>query len=139
MAKTIVQKVVFKNTTTKTLYDLYMNAKKHSKVTGAPAVITTKVGTKYSAHGSYITGENLHLIKDKLIVQTWRAQGWDPGDADSVFMIYLEQKGKNVELHAVHSNLPDKHSDHIAKGWFDHYWNQWKLYLAGKPIMRPNM
>ena len=32
MAKTIVQKVVFKNTTSKDLYDLYMNAKKIGKL-----------------------------------------------------------------------------------------------------------
>ncbi|MBK5285208.1 MAG: hypothetical protein JJE25_07370, partial [Bacteroidia bacterium] len=59
MAKTIVQKVVFKNTTPKILYDLYMDSKKHSLVTGGPAVISAKEGTKYSAHGGYIKGKNL--------------------------------------------------------------------------------
>ena len=139
MSKTIIQKIVFKNTTSKILYDLYMNPKKHSLVTGAPAVISAKEGTVYSAHGGYITGKNLHLIKDKLIVQTWRAQGWDKSDIDSTFIINLEQKGNNVVLHAIHANLPDKHSEHIDKGWHDHYWNRWKQHLAGKEITRPKM
>ena len=87
MPKTIVQKIVFKNTTPKALYDLYMNAKKHSKATMAPAIISNKIGEKYSAHGGYITGENIYLIKDKLIVQSWRTKEWAANDIDSTFTL----------------------------------------------------
>jgi activator of HSP90 ATPase len=139
MPKTIVQKVVFKNTTPGVLYNLYMDEKKHSMVTGAPAQISSKEGGKYSAHGGYIEGKNLHLVKGKLIVQTWRASDWSPKDADSTFIINLEQKGKNVVLHAIHANVPDKHAGHLDKGWHVHYWNPWKQVLAGKPIKRPGM
>ena len=58
MAKTIVQKVLFKNTTPQVLYNLYMNAKKHTDATGVPAKISDKEGAKYSAHDGYITGKN---------------------------------------------------------------------------------
>jgi activator of HSP90 ATPase len=136
MAKNIVQKIVFKNTAPKALYDLYMNSKKHSVATGAPAQLNTKVGGKYSAHGSYITGENIHLIKDKMIVQSWRTQEWSKDDPDSTFIIHLEQKGKDTMLHMIHSNLPDKHAESINKGWHVHYWEPWKKYLAGKPIAK---
>jgi activator of HSP90 ATPase len=136
MPKTIVQKVVFKNTTPKDLYDLYMNEKKHSIATGAPAKISAKEGAAYSAHGGYITGKNLQLVKDRLIVQTWRAQGWDKEDTDSIFIISLEPKDKNIVLHAIHANLPDKHAASIDKGWHNHYWEPWKKYLAGKPIAK---
>jgi len=134
MPKTIVQKILFKNTTPKALYDLYMNAKKHSKVTLAPAKITNKAGEKYSAHGGYITGENILLIKDKLIVQSWRTQEWNKNDLDSTFIIELEPKGKNVVLHMAHANLPDKHAESINSGWHKHYWEPWKKFLAGKPM-----
>ena len=77
MSKTIIQKVVFKNATAKDLYDLYMDEKKHSMATAVPARISRKVGGRYSVHNGYITGKNLHLVKDKLIVQTWRAQDWE--------------------------------------------------------------
>ena len=117
MAKTIEQKLVFKNTTPKAVYDLYMNAKLHSHITGGPAKISDKVGSSFSAHGGYITGKNIHLVKDKLIVQTWRSLGWDKNDVDSIFMIKLEPKGKDVILYAVHTNLPDKAVESVSKGW----------------------
>ena len=134
MTKTIVQKVIFKNTTAATLYNLYMDAKKHSQATGGPAKIKDEVGTKYSAHGGWITGKNLHLVKNKMIVQTWRGKDWNKEDQDSVFIIKLEPKGKDTILHATHANVPEKSVDGIKKGWNDHYWNHWKEVLAGKPI-----
>src|SRR5213075_1544174 len=130
MAKNINQKIVFKNTTQKALYDLYMDSKKHSVATGAPAKLSAKEGGKYSVHGGYITGKNLQLIKNKLIVQTWRAEGWGKDDADSTFIILLEPTGKNVVLHATHANVPDKHAASIDAGWHKHYWEPWKKYLA---------
>lgn len=130
MPKTIVQKVVFKNTTAKALYDLYMDAKKHSLVTGAPAKISAKEGSKYSAHDGYINGKNLQLVKDKLIVQSWKAQDWDKEDIDSTFIILLEPKGKDVILHMTHANVPDKHSAGVKSGWNDYYWKPWKKYLS---------
>jgi len=140
MAKNIFHKVVFKNTTAKALYDLYMNSKKHSIATGAPAKLSTKEGGSYSAHDGYITGVNVHLIKDKLIVQTWRTMEWDKTDPDSTFTILLEPKGKNVTLHMIHTNLPDKYAESINKGWYQHYWEPLKLYLKGKPIAKsPSM
>jgi activator of HSP90 ATPase len=139
MAKTMKHKVVFKRTTPKILYDLYMNAKKHAMIAGSPATITAKENVKFSTHGGYITGTTLKLIKDKLIVQAWRAMEWDASEPDSIFMILFETKGKDVVLHAVHANIPDKHYDGIDKGWLSHYWNPWKQHLAGKPITRPTM
>ena len=139
MTKTITQKIVFKNTTANTLYELYMNAKQHSMVTGAPAEISAQEGSKYSTHGGYINGRNLQLVKDRLIVQTWRTQGWEETEIDSTFIIYLEQKGKDVVLQAVHANLPEKHYQSVEKGWQDHYWNLWKQHLAGEPLVFPKM
>ena len=134
MAKTIVQKVLFKNSSPKDLYGLYMNAKKHTKATGAPAQITNEEGADFSAHGGYITGENLKLVKDSLIVQHWRAKDWNIADPYSVFMLYFEPRGHHTTLHVVHANVPDEHADGIEKGWYTFYWHPWKAYLAGKPI-----
>ncbi|MEP6594666.1 MAG: SRPBCC domain-containing protein [Ginsengibacter sp.] len=97
---------MFKNTIAKDLYDLYINSKRHSIATGAPATISAKEDGKYSAHNEWITGENLKLVNDRLIVQTWRAQGWNNKDVDSTFIIFLQPKGKDVVLHAIHANVP---------------------------------
>ena len=93
MSKTIVQEVVFKNTSAAALYELYMDGEKHSIATGAPADISPTEGTNYSAHSGYITGKNLQLITNRLIVQSWRAMSWSADDIDSTFIIYLEPQG----------------------------------------------
>ena len=61
MAKTIIQKIVFKNIPIATLYNTYMNAKEHSASVGVIAKIQNKEGAKFSAHDSYVvTGKNLN-------------------------------------------------------------------------------
>jgi hypothetical protein len=73
MQNTIYQKIIFRSTKTKALYYLYMDSKKHPVATVSPANISPKEGGRYSAHDNYIKGENLQLVKNKLIMQTWRA------------------------------------------------------------------
>jgi len=134
MSKTIVQKVVFKNTTPQQLYELYMDAKKHSAATGTATRISDKEGKSFSAGDGYITGKNLLLVKGHLIVQSWKASDWDKGALDSVFVIRLEPKGKDTVLHATHANVPDEHAAGIDDGWRTYYWEPWKKYLSGKPV-----
>jgi activator of HSP90 ATPase len=135
----IAQKVTFKNTKPKALFDFYMNAKQHSFIAGGPVKVSSKAGAPFSAGGGYITGSSIHTVKDKLIVQSWRGADWAPTDADSVFTIVLEPKGKDTILHAIHANVPKDKAEHLKKGWTDHYWNPWKQHLAGKKIKRPSM
>ena len=138
--KTITQKVVFKNTTPEKLYDLYMDAKLHSLLTGAPAKITKKVGSSFTAHGDYIKGKNLHLIPGKHIVQSWRGKDWKKSDLDSIFMLQFEKQGKDAVLNMVHANIPDDEADGIKSGWTDYYWTPWKAHLAGqKPRKKKSM
>ena len=103
------------------------------------AKINAKEGAPFTAAGGYITGQNLKMVKDSMIVQSWRGADWNKKDPDSTFMLHLEPKGKNVVLHVVHSNIPDKQADGIDKGWYTFYWDQWKRYLAGKPLQKPAM
>jgi activator of HSP90 ATPase len=139
MTKTITQKVVFKNSTPEQLYELYMDAKKHALVSGAPAKISAKGGAAFSAHGGYISGKIFEAIPGKSIVQSWRAKGWGKNELDSTFMLQFEKKGKDTVLNMVHANIPNAHVAGIKKGWNNHYWNLWKQHLAGKTIVRPKM
>jgi activator of HSP90 ATPase len=131
MAKTITQKIVFKNTTPAQLYNLYMDAKKHTEATGDKAKIKDKEGAAFSAGDGYMWGKNLRLIKNKLIVQTWTAADWE-GKEESTFILHLEAKGKDAVLYMTHANLPDNHAKHINDGWRSYYWEPWKEYLKGE-------
>ena len=136
---TIIQKVLFKNTTREAIYELYMNAKMHSSITDGPVEISEKVGSSFKAFGGYITGKNLQFVKNQLIVQSWRGSDWDSKDSDSAFLLSFEQKGNDVLLYMIHANVPDDKEKDLDKGWHDYYWNPWKQHLSGQAITRPKM
>ena len=139
MPKNIIQKIGFKNTKPKALFDLYMSPKLHSLIAGSPVKISSKAGAPFSAHKGYITGTSIYTVKDKIIAQAWRGADWAATEPDSFFTIVLEPKGKDTILHAIHLNVPDAHVEGIKKGWHGHYWNPWKQHLGGKKIKRPVM
>jgi len=134
--KTLTQKVVFKNTTPDELYEMYMDAKLHTMLTGDTAKITKKEGAKFTAYGTYIVGKNLQLVPGKLIVQSWRGSDWDKTDLDSTFILQFEKKGNDAVLNMVHANIPDAEADGIKSGWNDFYWTPWKAHLAGEKVKR---
>lgn len=136
MPKTIYQKVVFRSTKTKDLYDLYMDSKKHSLATGAAASISPKERGRFSAHDNYIKGKNFQLLKNRLIVQSWRAADWNKNDVDSTFIICLEQKGNDALLYVTHANVPDNEYDSIKNGWHEYYWKPWKKFLSANSIKK---
>ena len=134
---TIIQKVVFKKTKTKQLYDLYMDAKLHGMITNGPVKISEKAGSKLEVFGGYITGKTLQTVKNKLVVQEWYGSDWSKKDEASVFVLSFEQKGDDVVMNVFHGNVPDDKAPGLDKGWHDHYWKPWKQYLTGKTITRP--
>jgi uncharacterized protein YndB with AHSA1/START domain len=75
--KTLQQTITFK-ASPQEVYDMLMNSKKHRSLSGEPAKISKKVGGKFTAWGSHLSGINLVLKPGKKIVQAWRATGWWP-------------------------------------------------------------
>ena len=132
MAKTILQTVVFKNTTPDTLYNIYMDSKKHSKATGGAAKISTKIGSSYSSWNEYISGKTLQLVKGKLIVQSWRSTEFKVDDLDSIFILQFEKKGNDTVVNMIHANVPEHQYLQVKGGWNDFYWKPWKKYLREK-------
>jgi len=130
MLKTLTQTVLFKQTTPQALYKLYMDAKLHTTVTGDIAKISEKEGAIFSAFSGYITGKNLQLVKNKLIVQSWKGSDWKKKDLDSNFILQFHKQGNDTLLIMVHANVPEKHAKGIKDGWNTYYWKPWKEYLA---------
>jgi len=136
MPKTILQKISFKEIPVATLYNTYMDSKEHSASIGAAVKVQKKEGSKFSAHGDYIVGKNLQLIRDRLIVQSWRASDWEASDIDSTFILYFEKQGSGGVIHMIHANVPDKEYEEIKKGWDDFYWKPWKKYFAAAKVKK---
>lgn len=133
MPKTITQKIIFKNAKASQLYSMYLDSREHTKMTGNNlAKISAKEGVAFSAHGGYCRGNNLQLVKNKLIVQSWRAADWKKSDLDSTFILSFEQKKNDTVLTMIHANVPDIKAFNLKSGWQDFYWKPWKKYLSEK-------
>jgi hypothetical protein len=107
-----------------------MDSRKHAAATGMPAKISPKVGGKWSAFGKMISGKNLVLIPNRMIVQTWRSSEWKKSDPDSILVVTFEKAaggGARVELD--HVGVPDYDQKGVIEGWVKFYWEPWKDYL----------
>jgi len=131
MPKTIVQTVRF-NAPPEVLFALFADSRKHTAATGAKAVISTRIGGRCEAYDGGLTGITLGVIRNRVFVQSWRADGWRLDQADSVLSLFFEKDGKGGRLTMVHANIPDEHYPGIRTGWTTYYWTPWKRYLAKK-------
>jgi hypothetical protein len=82
MPRTIQQRVTFRASPDK-LFDIYLSSRKHTAATGAKAVMSRKVGGKFTAHGEHLKGRNVAIVPKRLIVQAWRATNWKKGDLET--------------------------------------------------------
>lgn len=128
---TIKQKVVI-NATPDEVYNAFMDAKIHSKVTGSKATVVPKIGGRITAWDNYITGKNLKLIKGKKIVQEWSTSEWPKGYPPSILTIILKKAGNKTELTMVQSKVPKSQLKEYRDGWRDFYWNPLKNYFGNK-------
>ena len=130
MARTIVQRAGFL-CKPGTLFDIYLDSKKHSAATGGGAKITKNVGDAFSAWDGYITGRNLAIVPKRLIVQSWRGSDWGKAqDSTLVLLFGPAPNGERIDL--IQLNVPDDQVDAIDQGWHEHYWTPWKAYLSKK-------
>jgi activator of HSP90 ATPase len=128
MSKTIRQTVTFK-ASPHDIYESLMDEKKHAQFTGAKVKISHKTGGKFDIWDGEISGENLELVPDKKIVQTWRYSDWPEGQF-STATFTLEAVDGGTKLTLNQSGVPDEAYEDIKQGWKDYYWTPLKKYLA---------
>jgi activator of HSP90 ATPase len=110
------------------VFELLVDSRKHSAFTGDKAVISRKVGGKFKAYGDYIEGKILEIVKDKKIVQSWRASDWPAGIYSKV-IFELEKSGKSTKLKFSQEGVPEEQFKDIKQGWIDFYWEPMKEFL----------
>ena len=135
MTKAIQQSVVFK-ASPHTLYEMYMDSKKHSAATGGAARISRKVSGQFTAWNKMLRGRTLLLVPDKMIVQSWRSIMFKPGDPDSILVIAFRKTAHGTRVDLVHVNVPVQDHAGVTKGWHAYYWKPWKRYLAAQSARR---
>jgi activator of HSP90 ATPase len=110
------------------VYEALMDAKKHAEFTGGKAIISRKVGGKFSAFDGYAEGVNLELVPDKKIVQSWRAEDWPEGHYSKVTFAF-KATTSGTQLTFTQTGLPEESADDVAQGWKDYYWAPMKEML----------
>lgn len=128
MTKPIVQKIKFSGVSSGTLYSQYLNSKVHSKFTDSPAEISPKEGKKFSAYDGYITGKNIRLIRNRMIVQIWKTSEWKE-EEESVLILEFQDSENDCIVQMTHIGVTESEAAGISKGWQDFYWNPWKKYI----------
>ena len=130
MPKTIRQTATF-NATPREVYDALMTSRGHSRITGAGAKVSSKVGGKFSAFDGYCGGVNLELVRGKKIVQSWRASDW-PVDHSSTVTFALSAVKGGTRLSFTHAGVPDGQYASIKRGWIEFYWKPMKTLWSGR-------
>jgi activator of HSP90 ATPase len=128
--KTTIQRVTFKGATPHAAYECIMDSRKHSAIMGSAAKMSRKVGGRFTAGDNYITGRNLELVPDQLIVQEWRGdeENW-PKDHFSIARFRFTKVKSGTRLDFRQSGVPAQYYKAIADGWREYYWEPMKRAL----------
>jgi len=129
-SKTIRQVVTFKATPHE-VYELLMDANKHSKFTGGKAVIGRNVGETFSIYNGEMEGTNIELEPDRKIVQRWRFSDW-PKDLFTKVTFSIKEIPTGTYLNFTQSGVPEEDFESVSQGWKDYYWEPMKKMLEKK-------
>jgi uncharacterized protein YndB with AHSA1/START domain len=83
--------------------------------------ISDQAGVPFTLFGGYITGRNLEVVRDRRLVQAWRAGSWGPGEY-SVVRFELQPHGAHCTVALDQRGFPDSQGPSLAYGWRVHYW-----------------
>lgn len=111
------------------VYDAWLDSDKHTKMTESPANIDSIIGSKFTAHDGYITGDTLELEEGSRIVQSWRTTHFDDSEDDSRLEVIFEPADEGCKVTINHSNLPP-HGTQYESGWVDYYIKPMQKYFS---------
>ena len=111
------------------LYQTILDQKQFAAFSGMIPTIDPTPGGAFSLFGGLITGRNVELIPNPSIVQAWRPGHWDPG-IYSIVHFEFQPHADETTLVFDHTGFPAAEYDHLDWGWYHHYWEPLKKFLA---------
>lgn len=128
MCKTIKQRVKFK-TDPATIYELLADSRKHSAITGRPAVISRKIGGTFCIGENDVTGINVDLVPGRRIVQAWRHRRFPEGIFSMAAVTLKPTPDGGTELVLTHRGVPKELIPETEQAWREQVWSRIKDYL----------
>lgn len=117
--------------TPKQIYDAWLDAATHGKISGGKATIESYVGGKFTAQDGYIRGDNIELDPGKKIVQSWKTTDFPKGAPASRLEVTLSaRKGIGTEISFVQTGIPEGQSQKYGEGWLDRYVTPMRRYFT---------
>jgi activator of HSP90 ATPase len=135
MTKPIIQSVTFSASPT-VLFQMYTDSQQHSAATGSRAVVSSKVGAEFNAFEGMLSGRNLVIVPNRLIVQAWRASHWKKADLDSILVLTFTKAAGGARVDLVHTGVPQHDHKGVRLGWPKYYWKPWRSYLKKRAASR---
>jgi activator of HSP90 ATPase len=111
------------------LYQAILDQKQFAAFTGMPATIDPIPGGAFSQFDGQITGRTIELVPNQRIVQAWRPAHWEPG-IYSIAHFEFHPRAAETTLIFDHTGFPAGEFDHLDWGWYHHYWDPLKKFLA---------
>jgi activator of HSP90 ATPase len=111
------------------IYDALLDSKQFSTFTGMPAEISREAGGVFSMFKGLIVGRNVELVPSQRIVQAWRPANWEAG-VYSLVKFELKVQGPDTLIVLDHTGFPESNFRHLNTGWYSHYWEPLKKFLA---------
>jgi activator of HSP90 ATPase len=124
----IHQEVAFK-ASPRQLYEVLLDSKRFSALTGRAADIDPREGGAFTLFGGLVSGRNIELVSNQRIVQAWRPSSWGPG-VYSIVRFELEPQGSGSVIVFDHTGFPEGKYDGLLSGWDGHYWVPLAKYLS---------
>jgi len=113
----------------KKMYEAWLDSETHSKFTGGAAKIDPTLGGAFTAWDDYISGKNLELHPNTVIVQSWRATDFPEGAEDSILKVIFEEIEAETKITINHTNIPESMVNDYKQGWLDYYFKPMKEYF----------
>lgn len=85
---------------------------------GYPADMKAETGYVFSLWEGDITGINLEVIANRLLLQEWF---FGEQEERSIVRIELKKSGAQTALTLTHTNIPDEAYEEITEGWREYY------------------
>jgi activator of HSP90 ATPase len=124
----IKQSVQFK-ASPDSLFDAYLDSRKHAAIVGSKVLISKTAGKRFTAFNGMLSGKNLLIVRKKLVIQSWRSHKWKKMDPDSILILMFSKAERGARIDLVHMNVPDHDLQGVTRGWHRYYWKPWLEYL----------
>jgi len=126
--RTIKQTALIRGAAPKDIYATLMDGKRHGALSGQPTTISPRVGGTFKV-GHDLEGKHLKLVKDKKIVQTWRANNWAPGVYSKATFALAKAAG-GTRITFTQTGVPSQFHKEISSGWKAYYWTPLRKTFA---------